>query len=270
MKLQFTNGYRPRFEQISRILQYLLLQEGRNKVPRPEIVAALGIPDKQIENLNSMMTGLGLVQARVSLLTSLGKAIIHGDPYFEKSETLWIIHYIVSSNPEWVVWHRIVNEIIPTLDHISVDFVSRNYFSDLVTEFSERSISEKLPKEVGAVLAGYARSELARLHILREEVKGNFVRETPIEIPGLAFLYCLLYFRERFSPGASAMNVSDVCMAADSPGRVFNLPEYQVRGILGDLHSSGHIRLEQFANLDQVRVPDTTAQDSVLSLIYRG
>ena len=271
MKLQFTNGYRPRFEQISRILQYLLLQDGRKKVPRQEIVAALGIPDNQTENLISMMTGFGLVQARVSLLTSLGKAIIQGDPYFEKSETLWIIHYVVSSDPEWVVWYRIVNEIIPTLDHISVDFVSRNYFSDLATEFSERSISKKLPKEVGAVLAGYARSELARLHILQEdEVKGHFVRGTPIEIPGLAFLYCLLSFRERFSPGASAMNVSDVCVTTDSPGRVFNLPEYQVRSILGELHSSGHIRMEQFANLDQVRLPDTTTQESVLALIYRG
>ena len=270
MKLQFTNGYRPRFEQISRILQYLLLQEERKKVPRPEIVAALGIPDKQIENVNSMMTGFGLVLPKVSLLTPLGKMIIQGDPYFEKNETLWIIHYIVSSNPEWVVWHRIVNDIIPTLDHISVDFVSNNYFSDLATQFSERSFTEKLPKEVGAVLAGYARSELARLNIVQEVVKGNFVRGTPIGISELAFLYCLLYFRERFSPGASAMNVSEICLAVDSPGRVFNLPEYQVRSILGELHSSGQIRMEQFANLDQVRVPDTITQESVLALIYRG
>jgi len=269
MKLQFTNGYRPRFDQMSRILQYLLLQEGRKKVTRQEIVAALGIPDKQIENLTSMMTGFGLVQTRVSLLPPLGKAIIRGDPYFEKNETLWIIHYIVSSNPEWVVWHRIVNTVIPTLDHISVEYVSRNYFSDLAPQFSERSIAEKLPKEVGAVLAGYARSELARLHILQEdEVKGHFIHGNPIEIPGLAFLYCLLSFRDRFSPGASAMNVSDVCLAEDSPGRVFNIPEYQVRAILGELHSSGSIRMEQLADLDQVRLPDTITQASVLSLIY--
>jgi len=270
MKLQFTNGYRPRFDQISRIMQFIQQQDEHKRILRQEIVAALGIPDKQIENLTSMMTGFGLVQPRTSLLTSLGKAIIQGDPYFETNETLWIVHYIVSSNSEWVIWHRIVNDIIPTLDHISVESVSSNYFSDLATRFSERSFTEKLPKEVGAVLAGYARSELARLNVVHEKGKGDFVRGNPIDIPGLAFLYCLLNFRDRFSPGASAMNVGDICLAEDSPGRVFNIPEYQVRSILGELHSSGHIRIEQFANLDQVRLPDTITQASVLSLIYGG
>ncbi len=270
MKLQFTNGYRPRFDQISRILQFLLMQEGRKKIPRQEIVAALGTPDKQVENLTSMMTGFGLVQPRVTRLTPLGNAIIRGDPYFEKVETLWIIHYIVSSNPEWVVWHRIINLVIPTYDHISVEYVSNNYFSDLATRFSDKPMTEKLPKEVGAVLAGYTRSELARLNILQQESNGNFVRGTPVEIPGLAFLYCLLNFRDCFSPGASAMNVEDVCLAEDSPGRVFNIPEYQVRNILGELHSSGHIRMEQFANLDQVRFSDKITQSSVLALLYGG
>jgi len=270
MKLQFTNGYRPRFDQISRILQYLLMQEGRKKIPRQEIVAALGTPDKQVENLTSMMTGFGLVQPRVARLTSLGNAIIKGDPYFERIETLWIIHFIVSSNPEWVVWHRIINVVIPTRDHISVEYVSNNYFSDLVTQFSEKTITEKLPKEVGAVLAGYTRSELARLNILQQESNGNFVRGNPAEIPGLAFLFCLLNYRDRFSPGASALKINDVCLAENSPGRVFNIPEYQVRAILGELHGNNLIRLEQFADLDQVRLSESITQESALSLIYRG
>ena len=46
MKLQFTNGYLSRFDQITRILQFLHAQEERRKIPRQEIVAALGIPDK--------------------------------------------------------------------------------------------------------------------------------------------------------------------------------------------------------------------------------
>lgn len=270
MKLQFTNGYRPRFDQISRILQYLLSQQSRKKVPRQEIVSTLGIPDKQIENLTSMMTGFGLIKPRVSMLTPLGKAIIQGDPYFEKIETLWIIHYIVSSNPEWVVWYRIINVVIPIHENISVESISNNYFSDLGTQFSERSISEKLPKEVGAVLASYSRSALSRLNILKEESGGHYLRETPVEIPPLAFLFCLLYYRDRFSPGSSAMNVEDVCLAENSPGKVLNIPEYQVRLILGLLHNSNVVRLEQFANLDQVRFPETITQASVFSLLYGG
>ncbi len=270
MKLQFTNGYRPRFDQISRILQFVLTQGERKKIPRQDIVSALGIPNKQVENLTSMMTGFGLVLPRVSRLTPLGKAIIQGDPYFEKLETLWIIHYIVSSNPEWVVWHRIVNNVIPDLDHISVDYVSNNYFSDLAGEYSEKTITEKIPKEVGAVLASYTRSELANLNILQMESTGKFIRGNPVEIPELAFLFCLLNYRDQISPGASAMNIDDVYLVENSPGRVFNIPEYQVRNIFGDLHNSGYVRMEQFANLDQVRFSETMTQSSVLTLLYEG
>lgn len=268
MKLQFTNGYRPRFDQVSRIMQFLLTKDNQKKVSRQEIISALGIPDKQIENLTSMMTGFGLVRPRVSILTSFGKEVIQNDPYFDKLETLWIIHYIVSSNPNWVVWHRIINTVIPNQDHFSVENVSRQYFSDLTIHFSERTISEKLPKEVGAVFASYARSELSHLGILEDEATGNFIKTNPVEIPDRAFLFCLVHYRDSYSPGSSAINSSDICLADNSPGRVLNLPEYQVRTILENLHNAGLVRLEQFANLDQVRLAESMTQQKILSLIY--
>lgn len=270
MKLQFTNNYRPRFDQISRILQYLLTQEGRKKIPRQDIIDALGVPNNQIENLTSMMTGFGLVQARVTTLTDFGKTIARKDLYFEKFETLWMIHYIVSSNPEWVVWYRIVNSAIPMQDKLTVEKVSETYFSDLAIHFSEKTIAEKLRGEVGSTLASYTRTDLARLNILEQEKKGTYIRSNPVEIPSLAFLFCILHFRDKYSPGSSAMNVENVSVAENSPGRVINIPEYHVRSMLSDLHNTGLIRLEQFANLDQVRIPETTTQETVLARIYGG
>lgn len=270
MKLQLTNGYRPRFDQISRIMQFLLTKEGQKKVSRQEIILALGIPDKQIENLTSMMTSFGLVRPRVSLLTNFGKAVIQSDPYFDKLETLWIIHYIVSSNPEWVVWYRIINSVLPVQDRFEVAQVSSQYFSDLAIHFSERTVSEKLPKEVGAVFAAYSRTELSRLGILGVEGTGNFKKSNPVEVPDLAFLFCLLYYRDKYSPGSSAINTEDACLAEYSPGRVLNLPEYQVRTILDNLHNTGLVRLEKFANLDQVRLSNSLTQEYVLERIYGG
>jgi len=66
------------------------------------------------------------------------------------------------------------------------------------------------------------------------------------------------------------VNTVDVCLADNSPGRVINLPEYQVRTILGNLHNAGLVRLEQLANLDQVRLSDTLTQEDVLGRIYGG
>lgn len=270
MKLQFTNGYRPRFDQISRIMQFLRTKEGQSKVSRQEIISALGIPDKQIENLTSMMTGFGLVRPRVSLLTLFGNAVIKSDPYFDKLETLWIIHYVVSSNPEWVVWYRIINSVLPIQDHFDVNQVSSHYFSDLAIHFSERTIKEKLPKEVGAVFAAYSRSELSRLGILEVEGTGNYKKSNPVAIPDLAFLFCILYYRDEHSPGSSAINTEDACLAEYSPGRVLNLPEYQVRLILDNLHDAGLVRLEKLANLDQVRLSDSLTQEYLLRRIYGG
>lgn len=268
MKLQFTNGYRPRFDQISRILQFLLTQAERKKIPHQAIVGALGVPSNQVDNLISMMTGFGLVNPRLTTLTPFGNAVVQKDPYFEKIETLWIIHYRVSSNPEWVVWHRIINLAIPTQDRLTVEQVSEKYFSDLSIQFSENTISEKLRKEVGATLATYTRAALSRLNILEQEKKGTFIRSTPVEIPVMALLFCMIYYRDQRAPGSSALNTGDIGLAENSPGRVLNLPEYPLRAMLGELHHAGLIRLEQFANLDQARIPVTTTQESTLHGIY--
>ena len=270
MKLQFTNGYRPRFDLMSRIMQYLLGQGQVNKISRPAIVSELGIPDRQAENLISMMTGFGLVNPRVTTLTQLGEAIVRFDPYFERIETLWVLHYIVSCNPNYIVWYRIINKVIPLEDIYDVDHVSERYFSDLHIHFSNKSINEKLPNEVGSVFAAYSRSEFSHLAILEEKGSGSFRKSNPVEVPDLAFLFCLLYYRDKYSPGSSAVNIEDVCLAENSPGRVLNLPEYRVRSILNNLHDSGLVRLEQFANLDQVRFSDTLTQQTVLQKIYGG
>lgn len=268
MKLQFTNGYRPHFDQISRILQYLLGQDIA-RIPQKKIVDILGIPKNQVENLISMMIGFGLVQPRVNTISSIGEAIIRSDPYFETLETLWVIHYIVSSNPEWVVWHRMINRVFPTLDKYSAE-ASYPFFDDLTSLYSEKTIAEKLRKEIASVFFTYASSAMARLGILEQEATGTFVRGNPIEIPSLAFLFCTLYYRDQVAPGSTAMNVEDVWLAENSPGRVFNLPEYQVRHLLDELHSGGLVRLEKFANLDQVRLADSLTQDVVLEKIYGG
>lgn len=268
MKLQFTNGYRPRFDQISRIMQYLLGQEGKKKILRKEIINALGIPDKQIENLTSMMTGFGLVNPRISTLTPFGRTVIQKDPYFEQGETLWMIHYIVSSNPDWVVWYRIINTVIPSLDHYDIAQISKQFFSDLSDFFTPKTITEKLPKEVGAVFAAYTRSQLSLLRLVTEQNTGDFIRSNAIEVPPYVLLFCLLHFRDQFSPGSTALTTRDICSTQNSPGKVLHMPEYQVKILLENLHNEDLIRMEQFANLDQIRIPNSTKMDGVLRMIY--
>ena len=95
MKLQLTNGYHVHFDQISRILQYLLTAGSRKKIPRQEMVATLGLSDRQVENLISVSVGFGLVKSRTSVLTPLGKIIEEKDGYFDVSDAVdYPLHYI--------------------------------------------------------------------------------------------------------------------------------------------------------------------------------
>lgn len=82
MKLQFTNGYHPHFDQITRIMQYVLLNNARARIPRVELINELGMSERQIENLASVSVGFGLLNSRVYTLTPLGRVIAKMDGFF--------------------------------------------------------------------------------------------------------------------------------------------------------------------------------------------
>jgi hypothetical protein len=268
MKLQLTNGYNPHFDQITRIMQFVLMNNDRARIPRVEIINGLGMSERQIENLASVAVGLGLLNPRSYTLTALGRAIAKEDRFFERIETLWVIHFIVSSDPQWVVWHRIVNQVIPGHETITTADIADEYFHDLTNKFSKKTIKKKLPKEIGAVLWTYANSELSRLHLLRQDEFGVYQRGSPESIPPLALLVCILEYRERYTNAATALMIKEICGGENSPGMVLNLPEATIRSSLNQLHDTGLIRLEQFGDLDQVRFSDSLTKEMVLQRIY--
>lgn len=214
------------------------------------------------------MVGFGLLKSRTSTITPLGESIVTGDTYFEKLESLWIIHYTVASNPKWVVWYRIINEVMANYDQFGVEWTAKEFFDDLNDQFSERTITQKLPKEVGAVYASYTRSELAKLSLIEEVGKGLFKRNEPVDVPPLTFLYGLIKYRDSIAPGSSAMTVEEIANGVDSPGRVMFVSEYRVRNILSKLHDHNLIRLELFGDLDQISINNSITKVSVLDLIY--
>lgn len=270
MKLQFTNGYHPHFDQITRIMQFVFANNNRVRIPRVEIINSLGMSERQIENLVSVSVGFGLLNSRVYTLTPLGRVIAQMDGFFERAETLWAIHYIVSCNPDWIVWHRIVNQVILEHETITIADIAEEYFRDLTDEFSKKTIEEKLPKEIGAVLWTYANSELSRLNLLRQEEIGVYQRGSPEIIPPLALLVCILEFRERYTNAATALMIDEICTGENSPGMVLNLPESTIRSLLNQLHDTGLIRLEQFGDLDQVRFQENLTKENVLQKIYEA
>lgn len=268
MKLQLTNSFRPYFDQIARILQYEIARKDKSKISRDELVTELGLGQEQIKRLSTISIEFGLIKPRTLVLTNPGRVIALNDGFFKYSETLWFMHYSISCNSEWVVWYRMVKDVIPNNEIIKIANVTRDYFSDLSSHFSEKTLGDKLPKEIGVVLWTYANSKLARLDLLHQEKTGEYLRGIPVEISPLAFLTCILTYRDRYTEGATAITVHELAYGENSPGTILHLNEAKVRSLLDAIHDTGLIRQEKFGDLDQVRFTDGLSTEKVLERIY--
>lgn len=268
MKLQLSNGYYLRFDQVSRILQYALGQMPCKSIPRPEFVDALGMSLKQFENLSSICVGLGVTKPRTFVLTHLGEAIAEHDIFFDNIATLWLMHYVISSEPKWVVWNRLVNQVIPENDEISTE-IAQPYFKNLRESFSEQAMTKKIRKEVLSVLDAYSEQKFSQLHLIKKASTGKYIRRESEQIEHLPFFYCLLHYRERVYPHSTALVIQDIINAENSPGRVLYLEDYAVKNLLTILHDLSLIRIETVGDLEQMRFNDDTFKESVLKAIYK-
>jgi hypothetical protein len=270
MKIQFTTGYRPHFNQISRISELLLENDKMEILTKQEIAKELGLSSAQTSSILNVMGGFGLVETKSNQLTCLGKIIASSDKYFERIHTLWIIHYLISSKKEISVWYKIINTIITENDIISAKETVVPYFLSLENSFSEHTIKNRIRQETGSVLWSYTHSNLARLNILIQKDTGYYLRGQPITPSPYAFIYCILEYREMLNSSATAFSVKEILGADDSPGKVMFVSESNSHKLISDLHDIGFLRLERFGDLDQLRLSEGLTKYKVLQRIYEA
>jgi len=267
MKLELTNGYRLHFLEISRILGYLKEQKGRKIIPRLEIIEALGMSIRQYESLSSIMVALGLMKPGTFVLTQLGKTIAEKDLFFEKEETLWLMHYTISSNPKWVVWHRLVTQVFPNLSLISAPSCAP-YFSDLSANYSARSLERKVPKEINAVLYAYSETHFLKLNFISKISIGQWKHEEPNKISPLPFLYCLLHSQEMDGIKSTGISLEEAVNRDLSPSKVLSLKSYEVELLFDQIHNTRFASLETFGELNQLRYAPGLTKQIILNEIF--
>ncbi len=202
----------------------------------------------------------------VSTPTELGSVIHRYDPFQDDLGTLWLLQ--VASNERYVVWNRLVNWVIPENGRFSTA-IARPYFNDLSRYYSERSMDRHLRKEMGAVWNAYTSQAFRYLRYIRADSDHIYVHDDHEPIPPHIFWAAVLSYRERFAPGAVTLNVSTVAGVPNSPGRVFNLTERQVRDLLEEAKGLGYAYVETRADLDQVRFDDKHSFLDVVRQYYQ-
>jgi hypothetical protein len=254
-KLQLTKGFFTDLSQIARMLTHAVEHQDEGRIPSEVYIESMGISASRVANLISLATAFELIRSVVLTPTELGSVVHRCDPFLDDLGTLWLLHYLVSRNERYVVWNRMVNQVIPENDRFSTA-IARPYFNDLSRFYSESSMDKHLRKEMGAVWNAYTEQALRYLNYIRAESDQVYVRGDPEPVPPQFFCAAALSYRDRFAPKAVTLDVSPLAKAANSPGRVFGLTERQVRDLLEEVKRLGYLYVETRADLDQVRFRD--------------
>lgn len=251
-KLQLTKGFFTDLSQIARMLTYAVEHQDEGRIPPEAYVESMGISASRVENLSSLATAFELIRSVVLTPTELGMVVHQYDPFLDDLGTLWLLHYLVGSNQRYVVWNRLVNQVIPENDRFSTA-IARPYFDDLSQFYSESSMNKHLRKEMGAVWNAYSEQALRYLDYIRAESDQVYIRGDREPVPPQVFCAAAMSYRDRFAPKAVTLDVSLLAKAANSPGRVFGPTERQVRDLLEEVKRLGYLYVETRADLDQVR-----------------
>ncbi|MDP9315050.1 MAG: DUF4007 family protein [Chloroflexota bacterium] len=266
-KLQLSNGYTVDFERLARLLN-AVSQEQTGRFSSVELAGAVGVADRHMEGLCSIAQALGLVKKMTYKPTPLGQLVQTHDPFFDDLGTLWFLHYVISSNPGNIIWHRMVTEILPS-NRVVSRAQARMVFDDLRESISEASIKKHVLKELNIVLDAYTQQHFARLAYLRDDDSGYAIsyRES---VPPLILAASIARFRDYYRPGATAITVRDLLEAPHSPGVVFHMGEDRMRPALEELKVQPSFSLESRADLDQVRLADNTLDHEWMRRYYES
>jgi len=267
MRLEFIPGYFIDFYQLSRVLDVCLKHNIMNKIPSTLFQDTLGISPKQFSVLARALYGFGLINERIFTLTEFGFALSKNDMYFENINSLWICNYNISSDKENYVWYRFNKKILPNLDG-SKQKEMTEYFSDVNELFKGKSANKKVSKELSSILDMYSQREFKRLQLLIKDNEDRYYYDGSLQISDLAFLYCLLSYKQKKNISATALTIGEIINDEDTPSKVFHLEDYQVVDILEKLNSKQLISIERFGDLNQVRFPSSLNKEKVLKEIY--
>lgn len=264
-KIQALNGFKLYFDQLSSIFREKNNSNG--PVNYDELTQLTGLNRRKIRMLFTYLSDIGFNQKRTLKGTSLGNVIFRYDPYLETEATLWLMHFLSASNPYLLVWNRVFNKI-SDMDSVNRDDLIE-LFNDLRESVSDATFKEHLGKEIAVILDAYTNQRFSRLGLIETDDAGyRIVRN--LDIPDQVMLASIIRFRDQYFAGATAIDVSPLCLGENSPGRIYSLDERVIRNKLERLKNHGFIALESRADLDQLRLSGDLTVERIMEEYYKG
>ena len=251
-KLQVSNGYLLDFDQLARVLNLLYEHREAKKISRKVLQDDSGLSERQVENLVSMGSAMGLIRPGNQVLTPTGLIIARHDIFIERQGTLEWCHYVGAGSYRNLVWFEIFNSLLRESSPMNQTEWLERLRSELSGEFTPKTLGTGLREEVRFVTDAYLERNFKRLGLLRQGPGERIYRRRytdfiPIVLAAMVYDFCAV--REEH-----LAQVAEMATAPGSPAMVFGLDVASFRQQIEGLHAHEWIRYETSHNLDQIRL----------------
>ena len=251
-KFQVSNGYLLKFDQLARILHFLLEHRDIKRINRKALQEDTGLADRQVESLVSIGAAMGLIKPGVQILSPIGLVIAKHDIFLEKHGTLEWCHYVGAGSFRNLIWFEIFNCLLAKATPMTQEEWNEWMRSDLADKYSKRTISKGLYEEVRFVIDAYMERNFSKLELLhRSSDERLYYRRytgfAPLVLSAMIYDFCVT--KETYLP-----QVSEMAVTPGSPAVIFGLDTTSFRQQIEGLHERGLLRYETTHNLDQIRL----------------
>lgn len=262
-KFQVCNGYLLEFDQLARVLHFLLEHRDAKKISRASLRESTGLADRQLESLVSMGVAMGLVQPGRQILTPVGLLIAESDIFIEKKGTIEWCHYVAAGSRRNLIWFEVFNHLLAQDSPMTQKGWCQQLRKTLVGQYTDRTIGKHLHEEVRFLVDAYLERNLRKLELLHQTQDGLLYRRRYTNFDPLVLAAMIYEFGTETE--TQLFQVSELATASGSPAVVFGLDPTTFRNLVEGLHERGFVRYETTHNLDQIRLKPSLSALELLS-----
>lgn len=195
--------------------------------------------------------GCGLLEMDSFALTPFGRAVISHDRNLMRTETLWLMHYHLSSphGPGPAFWNHLITSTLRIGISIERSNISKAIGDYVTATFGKRLGTRTIESTATAFLGTYAKSDaLGKLGLVTatEEAKGQYEVRQPDLPPAWVLGYALADYWENCSPDSSELLLKDLGRP-DGLAGLFLMGPGMLGTLLAELQSAGAVGIKRDA-----------------------
>lgn len=245
----------------------------------------------QVTQLVELDPGVKRNMGRYLRVSDIGQRLLLDrgwDPFLEDDASLWLIHWLLVSNPNiGTAWQLLFSTFHRP------DFTKRELVDYLVSFAEKESLKVRdsvVTRDVDCLVRTYAVSTNGKKQVSPEETFGcpllqlDLVQPSPDgelyrfaigpkpSLPAATFAFALHQYFDRVRAGSTTMGVQECLYGAGSPGQAFKLDENSLIEYVEQMEdeTGGDVVLDETAGLKQIYRKRSFDPMKVLENYYRG